>query len=102
MRFIIFFIASIFSAAVYSETLNETRTIKRIFAEGTASGGFYTNEGLPQCLYHIMYLKLDTDTGKAQFSMLLAAKASGQKIVRIDYTVNPSNGKCNLTGFHVE
>jgi hypothetical protein len=87
---------------VSAETLNETRTVKRVFAEGATTGGFYTNEGLTQCLYQIMYIKLDTDAGKAHFSMLLSAKAAGQKIVRLDYTVSSSNGQCDLNGLHVE
>lgn len=94
-------ILCISSAAVFADSLSEPRTVKRVFSEGIASAGFMSTEGFSQCLYGIMYLDLGKDSGKAQFSMLLSAKASGQKIVRIDYSVD-GIGKCNLSGLHIE
>ena len=102
MKSIVIFLLLFSSVIASAATLNETRTVKRIFSEGTKTGGFYTVEGLPQCLYQIMYINLETDAGKAQFSMLLSAKAANQKIVRIDYSVHSTNGQCNLSGIHVE
>jgi hypothetical protein len=102
MKSIFIFLLLFISVVASGTTLNETRTVKRLFSEGTKTGGFYTVEGLPQCLYQIMYINLETDAGKAQFSLLLSAKAASQKIVRIDYSVHPTNGHCDLSGIHVE
>ena len=91
----------IFSSSVFADTMNEIRTVKRVFSEGTSNAGFYSNEGFPQCKYQIMYLSLATESGKAQFSMLLMAKASSQKVVRIDYTID-SNQYCLVKGLHIK
>jgi hypothetical protein len=48
-----------------------------------------------------MYLSLATETGKAHFSMLLTAKASSQKVVRMDYTID-ADQYCKLHGLHIE
>ena len=101
MKKILAIMLSIYSAVTFADSLNEPRTVKRIFSEGIASAGFVSNEGMTQCLYGIMYLDLSKESGKAQFSMLLTAKASGQKVVRIDYSTD-AIGKCNLSGLHIE
>jgi len=100
MRSIIF-ILSVFSSNIFAETLSEVRTVHRVFSEGENSAGFYSVEGFSQCKYGIMYLSLATESGKAQFSMLLMAKAASKKVVRIDYTID-SNQYCKVGGLHIE
>ena len=100
MRLILFTLF-VFSSSVLAETLNEVRTVHRVFSEGDSTAGFYSNEGFPQCKYGIMYLSLSTESGKAQFSMLLMAKAASKKVVRIDYVVD-SNQYCKASGLHIE
>lgn len=90
----------LFAPACFSEQDLNSKTIMQIFAEGNNTAGFYTKEGLQQCKYQIMYLTLQTETGKAHFAMLLAAKAAGQKVVRMDYSIAES-GQCNLNGLHI-
>ncbi|HYO66211.1 MAG TPA: hypothetical protein VEU33_09025 [Archangium sp.] len=76
---------------------------RHIFSENNTIAGFYlTDPNLAsQCLYGIMYFRLDTDAGKAQFSSLLAAKTAGWLIRRIDY-YKQANGVCLATGIHIE
>ena len=100
MRSIIL-ILLIFSSNVFAETLDEARTVHRVFSEGENGAGFYSVEGFPQCKYGIMYLSLATESGKAQFSMLLMAKAASKKVVRIDYKTD-SNQYCKVGGLHIE
>jgi len=89
------------STVCTADQLLNTYHISRIFAEGSSQAGFYTSEGLPQCLYEIMYIDLSNEGGKAQFSMALTAKTSNQTIKRLDYIVN-TGGACHLTGMHME
>ncbi len=86
---------------VFADQTLETKSIGQVFSEGSSTAGFYTVEGLPQCKYQIMYIDLSDEAGKAQFSMVLSAKAAGQKVVRMDYNLGPDN-RCDLTGLHVK
>lgn len=77
--------------------------VRQVFSENNTVGGFTLADAnlASQCLFGLMYLRLDTDAGKAQFSSLLAAKAAGWRIRRIDYS-KQANGSCWVTGLHVE
>lgn len=93
----------LFSSATFSQAdqLLKTFTVKQVFSEGTSTAGFYPNESLPECKWGLMYVDLSKDSGKAAFSMLLAAKAAGQEIVRIDYTVSATE-TCLISGLHIK
>ena len=75
--------------------------VKSLFAESANTAGFFVVEGLPQCLYGLMYIDLSSAAGKGQFALLTSAKMGGWKITRIDYTQS-ANGACWLGGVHVE
>ena len=89
------------SSFTLADQLYGPYTVKRIFSEGTHTGGFYPNEALPECKWSLMYIDLSKESGKAIFSMLLAAKAANQKIVRIDYSVSAGE-TCMVSGLHVQ
>ena len=89
------------SALSVADQVQRTFTVKQIFSEGEHGAGFYPNEALPECKWALMYIDLSKESGKAIFSMLLAAKASGQKIVRIDYSV-ATDDTCKVTGLHIK
>jgi hypothetical protein len=94
--------ATLLTASVASAVQNlQVHTIKTIFAEGYGQAGFYTVGGLTQCLYQVMYIDLNSESGKAQLSLAISAKAANQKIVRMDYVVAPE-GQCKLQGMHIE
>ena len=83
-----------------SATLQESHTVSQILAEHGNKAGFYTEEGLPQCLWGVMFIDLSNKAGKAHLSLALSAKMGGLKVVRMDYTV--SSEKCFLTGMHIQ
>ncbi|QUJ67370.1 hypothetical protein KDD30_15230 [Photobacterium sp. GJ3] len=80
--------------------INQSFTITTVFSEGTTTAGFYTAEGIKDCQWGIMYLELSTESGKAMFSQVLAAKSAGFKVIRIDYKKN-ENATCTATGLHI-
>ncbi len=84
-----------------ADQLLKTFTVKRVFSEGSHTGGFYPNESLPECKWGLMYVDLSKESGKAIFSLLLSAKAASQSIVRIDYAVS-SSGTCMVSGLHTQ
>lgn len=90
-----------FSTTLFAEQLSEVRTPNIIFAEGGNVAGFNTKEGLSQCLYQVMYIDLSNEAGKAQLSMVLSAKAAGQKIVRITYYID-TKGMCRVKGLQIQ
>lgn len=94
---LVLFLGASFSQA---DQLLKTFTVKRLFSEGDSIAGFYPNESLPECKWGLMYIDLSKESGKAIFSMLLAAKATGQEIVRIDYAIS-SEETCLISGLHV-
>ncbi|MDX1303029.1 hypothetical protein [Photobacterium sp.] len=94
-------IVFLFSAPLAAEQITTPKTVKRVFSEGTTSAGFYTNEGISQCKWGIMYMDLSTESGKAQFSQVLTAKTAGFKVIRIDYTIR-SSGTCLASGIHIQ
>ncbi|MDO6580644.1 hypothetical protein Q4491_04730 [Photobacterium sp. 2_MG-2023] len=79
---------------------NQPFTITQVFSEGTTTAGFYTAEALTGCKWNIMYLDLSTESGKAMFSQVLAAKSAGFKVVRVYYKKNDSE-TCMATGLHI-
>jgi len=104
MNFKILIASLFFASPALAEVAYVNMPVKQLFSEGTTAGGFYLTETnlAAQCLYGIMYFRLDTDTGKAQFSSLLAAKAAGWRIKRIDYSRDASSGVCSATGIHID
>lgn len=93
--------AVLLSGMANAEQLLETRHVKRVFAESSNQGGFYTTEGLSMCPYSIMFINLATEDGRANYATVLTAKSLNWSIVRMDYIIQPS-GICSLTGLHVE
>lgn len=89
------------SLQLHADQLLKSFTVKQIFSEGVSAAGFYTNEPLPECRYGIMYMNLANESGKAMFALVLSAKAAGQTVNRIDYTVS-ATGLCMATGLHVK
>ena len=83
-----------------ADQLQRAFTVKQVFSEGASTAGFYPNEALPECKWGLMYVDLNKESGKATFSMLLAAKAASQTIVRIDYAVR-ADDTCMLSGLHI-
>lgn len=90
---------SLLSTGSLAESLLENRTPTTIFSENQNAAGFYTSEGLSQCMWGIMFIDLSNEAGRAQLSLLLVAKTSGLKIVRMDYYI--SDSKCYLSGMHI-
>ena len=43
--------------------------VKSLFAESANTAGFFVVEGLPQCLYGLMYIDLSSAAGKGQFAL---------------------------------
>jgi hypothetical protein len=101
MKKYLFLILFSISSASMADQLVNTYHIKRIFAEGASTAGFYTTEGLPECKWGIMYISLGNEVGKAQLSIALTAKTANQTIKRLDFTVDAA-GVCRLTGMHME
>lgn len=100
MRTLIFISLLVIASCTQAEQLFRPFTVKQVFAEGVTGAGFYPNEALSECQYGLMYISLANDGGKAIFSLVIAAKAAGQTIARIDYTVSAS-GACTASGLHV-
>ena len=94
-------ILSLASVGVSADQLQRPFTVKQIFAEGNTTAGFYPYEPLPECKWNIMYLDLTKESGKASFSLLIAAKAASYTIRRIDYTVS-SLGTCLASAIHIQ
>ena len=99
MKYILGLTFLLLASAASADQILGNKTINRIFSEGGATAGFYTQEGLPECKWGIMYIDLSKESGKAMFSIALSAKVTGDKINRIDYTVS-SSGTCLANGLH--
>ncbi|GLX85931.1 hypothetical protein tloyanaT_21830 [Thalassotalea loyana] len=102
MKKLIFWVSLLFFCSyAESKSLNEVRTVSRIFSEAGNTAGFYTVEGLADCKWQIMRIDLATEAGRAMFSQVLTAKSAGFKIVRIDYSIS-ADGTCKALGLHIE
>lgn len=89
-----------FTGTACADSMNGRYQVQALFSEpGTA--GMYLKEGLPQCLFGVMYINLGSPEGKAILALLMSAKISGMVVTRLDYTLD-ANTKCNLNGAHVE
>lgn len=74
----------------------------RAFSEGSASGGFMPVENISaQCLWNVMFVDLSNMGGRAQFALLMQAKAQNLRLQRVDY-VRSAGGTCAVVGLHVE
>ncbi|MBL4589099.1 MAG: hypothetical protein JKY11_03345 [Alphaproteobacteria bacterium] len=104
MKYLLTIIFALVSSDAFAAKFEETRHVKRVFTESNNIAGFYTVEGLPQCVYGIMYIDLSTDTGRALFSIVLTAKSLNWEIRRMDYYLtNETYGtRCNITTIHAE
>ena len=87
--------------AAMAETISGSFTVKTVFSENDSTAGFTVAQGLPGCLYQIMYIDLSTNGSRARLALLMSAKSAGWKVSRIDYTIY-SNGSCWARGVHVE
>lgn len=97
---LLFVAFALFASSVSADTLNRVLTVDRVFSEGTNTAGFYPEEPLTECQYQLFYIDLSKESGRAIFSMVLSAKATGDKIIRVDYTVS-SSGTCTVSGLHI-
>lgn len=53
---------------------------------------FWVKESLTlQCKWNVVYIKLASEAGKAAYSTILAAKASGKQVRRVVYSQNDAN-----------
>jgi len=95
-------LAVFLSSGVNADQDDTERMVNKIFAEGAATAGFYTTETLTECLYGIMYIDLSNEAGKSQLALAITAKATGSKIVRMNYTRDSGTTKCSLTGLHIQ
>jgi hypothetical protein len=84
-----------------ADKLSGPYTVSRIFAEGASRAGFYPAEGLAECTYGLFYIDLTTESGKAILSLVLTAKSTGQKVVRVDYDTSESE-TCTVSGLHIQ
>ena len=90
------------SSFIQADTLDRAIHVDRIFSEGNAqTAGFYPKESLPECKWGLMYIDLNSESGKAIFSLALMAKTTGLSVVRLNY-LKDSSDKCHVTGFHVQ
>lgn len=90
---------ALLSSSALADQITRELHITRIFAEGANGAGFYVAEPLPECQWGIVYIDLSKESGKAIFSLALAAKTAREPVVRIDYSLD-SIGKCRATGLH--
>ncbi len=107
MKNIIVISAALFAASLsHADKLQEVRTITTVFSESASTAGFYTQEGLPQCKWGIMFIDMrdssgnEKQSGTAQFSLALTAKTAKFNVTRMDYVV-AEDGTCRLTGMHI-
>jgi hypothetical protein len=81
-------------------------SVKRVFTEGAANGGFFPREDIgADCLWGLMYLDLSNPGGRAQLALLINAKNTQQRLQRVDYHKDVPGtplGSCWLRGLHIE
>jgi len=93
---ILLFVISLLTTPVLAMEQNEL-TITATGAQAPSGGYFRIAENLlVNCKYNVIYFDISSDFGKAAYSTLLAAKASGKKLSRISYTQDPGSERCNL------
>lgn len=80
-----------FAGTAGAESMTGRYHVQGLFSEPGAAG-VYLKEGLPQCLYNLMYIDITPPAGKAVLAMLLSAKTAGMTVTRLGI----------LTGVHVE
>jgi hypothetical protein len=96
------------TAVAQTETIGQKSnlTVKRIFAEGQAGGGFYTAEDISaDCLWGLFYIDMSGPGGRGQLALLISAKAQNLRLQRVDYKKNVAGypaGACLVSGLHVE
>ena len=77
------------------EDNGKTITVVGIQKEYTAY--FRVSEGLSQtCKHNVIYLRIDSEFGKAAYANILTAKSTGKKLSRIVYVQNPDE-TCHLS-----
>ncbi|EQB11670.1 hypothetical protein [Sphingobium lactosutens] len=76
--------------------IDSNRTISRVGVQGSNSTAYVQFTVAPSagCNYDTLYISLTTDAGRAIYSLLLTADASGNIINRVDYLI--SNGTCTI------
>ena len=105
-----------YAADVPQVAITGSYTVSQIFSEIIDDGvaeirqaGFYLEEdelgpAKKDCQYAIMFIPFDgspSDTIRnVQVSQVMTAKAASLKVVRINYTKNSVDKKCELTGIH--
>lgn len=90
-----------FAETASADQMNGRYQVNGLFSE-IGAAGVYLKEGLPQCLFDLMYINLRSPEGKAILALLMLAKMSGMTVTRLDYTRDASTTRCVLTGVHVE
>jgi hypothetical protein len=90
-----------FAGTVSADQMNGRYQVQGLFSE-TGAAGVYLKEGLPQCLFNLMYINLGSPEGNAMLALLTTAKVSRMTVTRLDYTRDANTTRCILTGVHVE
>lgn len=84
-----------FSNAASSAELNG-KHVNGVGSHTNSSTAYFgLAEGLPDCLYEIVYIDLSTNGGRAAFATVLSARGSGEPLTKIGYT-KQTNGTCTL------
>jgi hypothetical protein len=85
-----------FAGTTCAESMTGRYHVQGLFSEPGAAG-VYLKEGLPQCLYNLMYIDITPAAGKAVLALLMSAKTAGMTVTRLDYTRDASTTKCILS-----
>jgi len=79
-----------------------SKTVAKLAVEANDKGYLRVEEPLNvACKYNVIYFHLNTESGKAQYSMLLAAKMSNTYISTLAYNFN-SDTTCTLLTVEIE
>ena len=103
--FLFALLSAVFVSAAYA-AIDYGKEILKLGVQATLSGDqvyFTVVDGFSYaCPTQHVYFPLSSNFGKAAYAQLLAAKASGKKLSRIDYSQNSVNEPCTLTLIEVE
>lgn len=78
--------------------IDNNRTISRVGVQNSNSSAYvqFTVAPSATCSFNTLYIAVNTDAGRANYALLLTAQATGQPIVRVDYTVTGTTCTINL------
>lgn len=80
-----------------AETIRENgKTINRLGVHGDNLYFDVSEAFTKNCEYGLIYADINSSFGKAAYSTLLMAKASGKNLSRFDYSQTTEGGMCTL------